>query len=148
MPDKIQHSRGTVLFDGVCNLCNGSVNFAIDRLPFTSNIRFGALQSESGQSLLVQSGRDPQILDSIIFIADDKVWRESTAVLKIVQRMRLPWRLFYALRVVPAFLRDPIYRWVGRNRYKWFGQREACRIPTPELKRWFLPDLADSDSDA
>ncbi|NND71007.1 MAG: thiol-disulfide oxidoreductase DCC family protein [Rhodothermales bacterium] len=145
MTDKRQLSRGIVLFDGVCNLCNGSVNFAIDRLPLTANIRFGALQSEAGRSLVIRAGRDPEVLDSIIFITDNRIWRESTAVFKIVERMRMPWRMLYGLRIIPAFIRDPIYRWVARNRYGWFGKRDSCRIPTPELKSWFLSDLHDHD---
>ena len=133
-----------ILFDGVCNLCNGFVNFVIDRDP-DAVFRFAALQSDAAQVLLrqheVQAERGT-LLQSVILIEDGTLYRRSTAALRIARRLTAPWPLLYALIAVPRPLRDTIYDGVAARRYDWFGKRDQCRVPTPELQRRFLDDAA------
>lgn len=126
-----------ILFDGVCNLCNASVNFVIDRDP-ESVFRFGALQSDEGKAVLSEAGVQGDFLDSIVLVEDGEVYVASEAALRIARKMPAPWPLLYALRIIPRTLRDGIYNWIARNRYRWFGKQESCRMPTPELKEKFL----------
>ncbi|MDA0378553.1 MAG: thiol-disulfide oxidoreductase DCC family protein [Bacteroidetes bacterium] len=126
-----------ILFDGVCNFCNSSVNFLIDRDP-DARFRFGALQSEEGLEVLRSNGLPSDYFDSIILIEDGKVWKASDAVLKAVRHMPGLWPLLGIFHVVPRPVRDAIYNWIARNRYRWFGKRESCRIPTPEYRARFL----------
>lgn len=127
-----------MLFDGVCNLCNGSVNFIIDRDP-AARFRFAALQTPAAAELLARHGRIPAATpDSIILIEGDRLYEHSTAALRIARRLRGGWKLLYAFIIVPRPLRDLVYRWIARNRYRWFGRSEACRMPTPELRERFL----------
>jgi predicted DCC family thiol-disulfide oxidoreductase YuxK len=132
-------SHPVVLFDGVCNLCNASVNAVIDRDP-DGRFHFASLQSPAARSLLAGLGaqpppRDP---DSVLLVQDGHVYRESTAALRIARQLRGPSRLLGAFLVVPRPLRDVIYRFVARHRYGWFGKAEACRVPTPDLAARFL----------
>lgn len=124
-----------VLFDGVCNLCNASVNFLIDRDP-EATFRFAALQSEVGQRLV--AGCDLKGEDTIVLVDNGRCYIRSAAALQIARRMRGAWPLLGVLLVVPAPLRDIVYRWIARNRYRWFGKQDACRLPTPDLQRRFL----------
>lgn len=126
-----------VFFDGVCNLCNASVNFIIDRDPH-SKFKFAALQSDIAKEMLPDFKIDPNELESFVFYEDNKVYRRSRAALEIARRMRGGWPLFYAFVVIPGFVRDAIYNFVARNRYKWFGRQDSCRMPTPELSSRFL----------
>ncbi|MEQ9103734.1 MAG: thiol-disulfide oxidoreductase DCC family protein [Rhodothermales bacterium] len=130
-------SHPIILFDGVCNLCNASVNFVIDRDPHAV-FRFGALQSEEGRRVLAQSRVDEAWLDSIVLIDGDGVHTASDAALRIASRMPFPWSWLRVFRIVPRALRDAVYHWVARNRYRWFGKQETCRIPTPELQARFI----------
>jgi predicted DCC family thiol-disulfide oxidoreductase YuxK len=135
--------RGTgdasvVLFDGVCNLCNASVSFIIDRDP-AGRFRFAALQSEAGRELLERHGRPVTATpESVVLVEAGRVYEQSTAALRIARRLKGGWKLLYAFALVPRPLRDLVYRWIARNRYRWFGREEACRRPTPELERRFL----------
>ncbi len=126
-----------IFFDGVCNLCNSSVNFIIDRDP-EGKFKFASLQSDLAQNLLPNFAIDPSELESFVFYENDRVYRRSRAVLEIVRRMRRAWPLLYFFIVIPGFLRDPIYNFIARNRYKWFGRQDACRMPTPELASRFM----------
>ena len=126
-----------VLFDGVCNLCNGSINFVIDRDP-AGYFRFAPLQSQAGRELLRRHHPGVAELKSVVLIEGDRCYTRSTAGLRIARRMRWPWPLAAALVAVPTFLRDAAYDWVAANRYRWFGKTEACRIPTPDRARRFL----------
>jgi len=126
-----------VLFDGVCNLCNGSVQFIIAHDPH-ANFRFAALQSDAAQRLLRESGARGPLPDSVILVAQGQVYTRSSAALRIVRRLAFPWPLLYAFIVVPSPLRDIAYDFIARNRYKWFGKRESCMLPTPELRTRFL----------
>ncbi len=126
-----------VLFDGVCNFCNGSVNFIIRRDP-KKKFRFAPLQSEVGQKLLKQFGLSTTDLDTMILIDGDRYYSRSTAGLQIARRMSGLWPLLFAFIVVPPFLRDFVYNVIARNRYRWFGKRDACMVPTPDLRERFL----------
>lgn len=130
--------RAVILFDGVCNLCNGLVNFVIDRDP-SAYFAFGALQSEEGQELLEeQCGSLSGEMASIVLIEGGRCYRQSTAALRVLRRLKGAWPLLYAFVVVPRPMRDAVYDWLAANRYRWFGKRDRCRVPTPELEAHFL----------
>lgn len=131
------NSNSTILFDGVCNLCNGAVTFVIKR-DKKSQIKYAALQSETGQRLLKQFNLSANIFNSFIFIEDGIAYTQSTAALKVCKYLTAMWPLLYGFIIVPGFIRDRIYKWIAKNRYKWFGKQEQCMIPTPELKERFL----------
>jgi len=132
-------AHAIVLFDGVCNLCNGSVLFIIDR-DRSAYFRFAALQSEAARRVLAGLGRTPRDGDpeSIILVEGDRMYEQSSAALRIVRRLRGAWKLLYAFVIVPRPLRDVVYRFVARHRYRWFGRTSECRVPTPELRERFL----------
>lgn len=125
-----------ILFDGVCNYCNAMVNFAI-KWNKKRSLRFAPLQSDVGAALLKQYSI-PENVDSVVFIEDGKAYTFSTAALKICKSLDLPVRLLFILILVPAFIREPLYKWVAKNRYKWFGKKETCMIPSKEVKELFL----------
>jgi predicted DCC family thiol-disulfide oxidoreductase YuxK len=130
--------HGVVLFDGVCNLCHGSVQFIIRRDP-KGRFRFTSLQSEAAKPYMDAHGLRADYLDSVVLIEDGVCYRDSTAALRIARRLRRLWPVMYVFILVPRFIRDGVYHWVGRNRYRWFGKREdACWVPTPELRGRFL----------
>lgn len=128
-----------VLFDGACNLCNAAVSFIIDRDP-AARFRFASLQSEAGRALLARHGRSASGVtpDTVILEQEGRLYERSDAVLRIARGLRGAWKIFYVFIVVPRPLRDLLYRLVARYRYRWFGQREVCRVPTPELRTRFL----------
>ena len=127
-----------ILFDGDCNLCNGAVQFVIKR-DRRARFRFASLQSEAGRQALAAAGtaRDEQP-DSILLVSDGRVLAKSAAALAIARRLRLPWPLLSVFWVVPYPLRDIVYDCIARNRYRWFGKRDECWVPTPELRQRFL----------
>jgi predicted DCC family thiol-disulfide oxidoreductase YuxK len=131
------HSGSIVLFDGVCNLCSSSVQFIIKRDP-KSRFRFASLQSETGQKLLNKFQLPADALYSIILVKENSYLERSDAALEITRNLSGLWPLFYAFKIVPKVLRDPIYNWISRNRYNWFGKKDACWLPTPELKERFI----------
>ncbi len=124
-----------VLFDGVCNLCNAAVTFIIDRDP-EAVFRFAPLQSDVGQRLVRQCGLEGE--DTIVLVEHGRCSVRSTAALQIARRLTGGWPLLGAFLAVPAPLRDAAYRFIARNRLAWFGKRDACRMPTPNLQRRFL----------
>lgn len=126
-----------ILFDGVCNFCNGSVNFIIDRDP-QAYFKFAPLQSEVGEKLLKENGIDKIETDSVVLIEDGKVYTRTTAALRIAKRLSGYWSWFYGFIVVPSFFRDVFYRLFAKYRYKMFGKQEACMLPTPEVRARFL----------
>jgi predicted DCC family thiol-disulfide oxidoreductase YuxK len=126
-----------VLFDGVCNLCNGSVQFLLKRDP-EGRFRFAALQSDAGRRLMAEHGLDVDALSSVLLIEGGRVWQESSAALRIASHLPGAWKLLRVFAVVPRPLRDAVYRWIARNRYRWFGRTETCWLPTPELEARFL----------
>jgi len=125
------------LFDGVCNLCNGFVQFVIARDP-AGRFRFAPLQSDAARRLL--GGRDaPQEWpDSIVLVEDGGVFTRSTAALRVARGLSFPWPLAYAFVGVPRPLRDWVYDIVARNRHRWFGRRDVCMLQTPELLARFI----------
>jgi predicted DCC family thiol-disulfide oxidoreductase YuxK len=125
-----------ILFDGICNLCNHSVQFIIKRDP-AGYFKFASLQSETGKRLLKQYGVSNQI-DSIIVIENKKVYIKSSAALQICTKLTGFWKFFIILRLLPSVFRDFFYDKVAKNRYKWFGKRDSCILPTTELKKRFL----------
>jgi predicted DCC family thiol-disulfide oxidoreductase YuxK len=126
-----------VLFDGVCNLCNGFVDFAIARDP-RGRLRFGALQSEAGQRALREAGVDAPPLSSLVVVDGGKAYVRSGAALHALRHLWFPWPLLYAGIVVPRPLRDAVYSLVAARRYGWFGRRDTCRLPSPEERSRFL----------
>jgi len=126
-----------ILFDGICNFCNGAVNFTIKRDKHKV-IRFAALQTDIGKALLKQHGLPDNYTSSFIFIEKNRLYSRSTAALRVCRYLTGLWPLCYGLIIVPAFIRNAVYDFVAKNRYKWFGQKEACMIPTPEMRARFL----------
>jgi predicted DCC family thiol-disulfide oxidoreductase YuxK len=126
-----------VLFDGVCNLCNRSVQFIIQRDP-EGRFRFASLQSGLGEELRARLRIDPRAVDSIVLVEGDRWYKESEAALRIARGMSGAWKALWALRLIPRPVRDGAYRILARNRYRWFGRQETCWLPTPELRERFL----------
>lgn len=133
----VTEDHGLLLFDGVCNLCNGFVNFVIDHDP-DGYFKLAALQSDAARPYLEAHDLDPDALDSVVLIEDGTAYQRSTAALRAARHLAAPWPLAYAFLVVPRPLRDVVYDYVARHRYDWFGKRDSCRMPTPELKARFL----------
>lgn len=126
-----------VLFDGVCNFCNFWIRFALKR-DKKGKLKFTSLQGETAKNILPQFGIDPSVITSVIFIDQGKVYIESSAALRVCKYLDGGWKIVYALIIIPAFIRDGIYKWIGRNRYKWFGKTETCMLPTAEQRARFL----------
>ena len=126
-----------MLFDGVCDLCAGSVRFIIARDP-GSYFRFASLQSDTGRRLLESHGYEPGALSSVVLLEGGRSYERSAAALRIARRLSGGWPALGALKVVPRPLRDLVYDWIAANRYRWFGKRDACMVPTPELRARFL----------
>lgn len=126
-----------ILFDGVCNFCNYWVNFAI-RHDQSQKLRFSPLQGKTAQELLPSYQIDTTQLKSVIIIDNGKVYSQSSAALRICKHLDGGWKIFYGLIIIPKFIRDAIYNIIARNRYKWFGKKETCMVPTPEVKARFL----------
>jgi predicted DCC family thiol-disulfide oxidoreductase YuxK len=127
----------TVLFDGVCNLCNGAVRFIVRRDP-AGRFRFAPLQSEAGRAALREAGAPAGELESIVLIEAGHAHFRSAAALRIARGLRFPWPLLALGLAIPPFLRDPLYDFIARRRYRWFGRRESCELPSPALKDRFL----------
>ena len=131
-------NKKIILFDGVCNLCNNSVQFVIKR-DKKDIFRYAALQSEIGEQLVKQRHIDTSKVDSIILIEPGVAYyTKSDAALEIAQDLGGLWKLTAVFTWIPTSVRNAIYDFVAKNRYKWFGKQEACMIPTPELKAKFL----------
>lgn len=128
---------GTILFDGVCNLCNGSVRFIVSRDP-SARFHFAALQSPAAASILRDAGVAAPLPDSMVLVQDGRVFVRSDAALRIARGLRFPWPLAYTLIAVPRFVRDAVYDVIAAHRYRWFGRRDVCMVPTPDLVGRFL----------
>jgi predicted DCC family thiol-disulfide oxidoreductase YuxK len=126
-----------ILFDGGCNLCNGFVTFVIARDP-GGRFKFGPLQSPAAERLLGDRHSRGQWPDSIILVENGRLWTRSAAALRIARGLTFPWPLAYAFVVVPRPIRDWIYNLVARRRYRWFGKRDVCMMPTPALAARFI----------
>ncbi len=125
-----------VLFDGVCNFCNGAVNFIIGHDP-DKKVRFAPLQSEIGQELQKKHGIGDDI-DSIVLVEDEKAYTHSTAGLRVARTMGGIWSLAYIFIIVPAPIRDFFYKTFAKNRYRLFGRQDACMLPTADVRERFL----------
>ncbi|WP_121356442.1 thiol-disulfide oxidoreductase DCC family protein [Flavisolibacter nicotianae] len=126
-----------ILFDGVCNFCNGTVNFLLKQ-DKKKRFRFAALQSEAGQALLAQYGLSKENLDTFILVDNGKVYRRSTAALRVGSNLPWYWQWTQAFRIVPPFIRDGVYNFIARNRYKWFGKKKTCMLPAPGMQSRYL----------
>ncbi|MEX0800517.1 MAG: thiol-disulfide oxidoreductase DCC family protein [Dehalococcoidia bacterium] len=123
--------RAIVLFDGVCNLCNASLDFIL-RHDSRGYFRFASLQSDAGRRLAREHGLDPERIDTVVLVEDGKAYLRSKAALRIARRLSGPYNAAYMLIAVPRPVRDFVYDRVARSRYRWFGKRDTCRAPTPE----------------
>ena len=126
-----------VLFDGVCRFCDASVNWITDR-DRAGRIRFAALQSQTGQKVLAHHGLPQTKLDTLVLVEGEKCYVRSTAALRIAGHLGWPWRFLSGFLLLPSFLRDPLYDVLARNRYRWFGTLDACRLPRPGMEERFL----------
>lgn len=131
-------NKKLILFDGICNLCNSSVLYAIKH-DKKNIFMFTALQSQSGQKIIKEYNIDTNKVDSILLYAPEKgITHKSTAALKIALQLGFPNNLMYVFFIIPPFIRNWVYDYIAKNRYKWYGKKDACMIPTPELKSKFL----------
>jgi predicted DCC family thiol-disulfide oxidoreductase YuxK len=126
-----------ILFDGVCHFCNGAVNFVLKQ-DKKGVFRFATLQSEAGQRLLQQYHLPKAEWDSFVLIDKGRVYKKSSASLRVMNGLPWYWKEAQLLRIIPAAFRDAIYDFIARNRYRWFGKKEECTVPTPEMRNRFL----------
>jgi predicted DCC family thiol-disulfide oxidoreductase YuxK len=128
-----------LLFDGWCSLCNASVDFVLKRDP-KQQLCVGAMQQPEGQRLLRQVGLPADYLATLVLVENDGIYLGSTAALRVAKKLRGAWPLLYPLIVVPTWIRDPIYHWISRHRYRWFGKETTCKVPTHAEKGRFLTE--------
>lgn len=126
-----------ILFDGVCNFCDASVNFVIQR-DKRGYFRFAPLQEARGAEIARQYGIDPERLETFMLVENGRAYRKSGGALRVARRLGLPYSLAFALIAVPQFVRDFVYDWFARHRYGWFGKKDACMVPTAEVRERFL----------
>lgn len=130
-------SDSILLFDGVCNLCNRVVSFVIRR-DKSDNIRFAPLQSEVSAELLLKFNIDPGKTDSVVYITRGKVYIKSSAVLHLLKDIGGGWKILYYLIIIPPFIRNFFYELIAKNRYRLFGRKDHCMVPSDEIKNRFL----------
>jgi len=128
--------KPVVLFDGVCNLCSGSVQFILKR-DKNNLFQFASLQSKPGQEYLKKFNLPADTFNSFVLVEGDNIYTRSTAALRIAKNLK-GWKWLYAFRIVPKFIRDAVYNLIAKNRYRWFGKKNECWIPTPDLRARFL----------
>lgn len=129
--------RPVLIFDGVCNLCNFFVDFVIRR-DKKEQFLFTANQHQSGQQLLEEHGYDIEDVSTVFLYENGKMYERSDAALRVARKLGFPWSIAWVGMILPRGLRDGIYKWIARNRYRWFGQKETCRLPTPAERARFL----------
>lgn len=134
-----EQNPSILLFDGVCKFCHSSVQFAIKR-DHKNRIVYCPLQSEKGQDLLRQYGLTDNGLTSMVLLdtKNHRAYRKSSAALHIARQIKFPWPLLYVFIVVPEFIRDAVYDFIGRHRYQWFGKFDSCWIPDDESRKKFI----------
>lgn len=139
MIDNIPKDKQLILFDGVCNLCNGSVLYVIKR-DKDNKFLFAPLQGEIGQELINAFNIDTEQTDSIILYDPEmrRIYHKSSAALRVAKSLNFPTNLLSVFFVIPTFIRNWVYDFIARNRYKWFGRKDSCMIPTPELQAKFI----------
>jgi predicted DCC family thiol-disulfide oxidoreductase YuxK len=125
-----------ILFDGVCSLCNGSVDLIV-RNENGNALKFASLQSDLGKEVIKKSGLE-NVPDSILFYSEGTLYAESDAVLRVVKFLKMPYNWLVVFRVMPRMIRDGMYRLIARNRYRWFGKRDTCRVPTAQEREKIL----------
>lgn len=130
-------TKAIVLFDGVCNFCNRSINFII-RHDKNDYFRFAPLQSPTGQELMKKNGLEGAAPDSVVLYENGKLYTKTSAALRIARKLNGAWPLLYGFIIVPPFIRDIAYTIIARNRYRWWGKTESCMVPTPGLRRKFI----------
>lgn len=127
-----------IFFDGVCNLCNSSVQFVIQH-DQKDQFKFTALQGAYAKEMLPKFNADPEKLNTILLLEDDRLYTKSSAALRVTRKLNGLIPLLYAFIIIPKFMRDWVYDGIAKNRYKWWGKQESCWVPTPELKCKFYP---------
>jgi predicted DCC family thiol-disulfide oxidoreductase YuxK len=132
-----EEKHAIVLFDGVCNFCNDRINFII-RHDKKDYFRFAALQSEIGKKVLADHHVHLPDLDTFVLVENNKTYDRTSAALRIAKKLNGLWPLLFAFIIVPPFIRDIVYKIIAKNRYKWWGKKESCMIPTPEVRAKFL----------
>jgi predicted DCC family thiol-disulfide oxidoreductase YuxK len=131
-------AASVIVFDGVCVLCSRWVDFVLRR-DLQGRYKFAAMQTSSGRALLIEHGIDPDDPLSFLLLEDSKGYTDTDAIVRILRSFGPGWKLMGMLvSIVPRFVRDPLYRWIARNRYRMFGRRAACRVPTPDIADRFL----------
>lgn len=135
--NKIPNNYELILFDGVCNFCNSSINFIIDHDP-EKHFKFAPLQSDIGQGVLRKFNKNTKDFDSVILLKDNKLYQKSEAALEITKHLSGFWKYLSVFGILPTFFLDFFYNIVAKNRYRIFGKSDSCRMPTPELKERFL----------
>lgn len=130
-------TQAVIFFDGYCNLCNGAVQFTIKR-DSNDVFRFASLQSDYAETNLAAFAIEPQKGDSFVLLEEGRVYQRSTAALRVARKLNGLWPLLYGFIIIPGFIRDAVYNYIAKNRYKWFGKQESCWVPTPELQQKFL----------
>jgi predicted DCC family thiol-disulfide oxidoreductase YuxK len=133
----IAEQAAIIVFDGVCNLCNGWVRFVIPRDP-NGTFRFAALQSPAGQAIIEDHMRGACELSSVILIEGNAIYVESDAVLRILARLGPPWSWITFFRIIPRRVRNACYRFIAKHRYRWFGRTEVCQVPSAETRSRFI----------
>lgn len=126
-----------VVFDAQCLLCNGWVRFLL-RHDRRRVLRFASIQGVNGQALLAHAGLQVQGLQTLLLVDGNRSWQHTAAILRVLHALGWPWRLAWAAWLVPALLRDALYRWLARNRYRWFGRSETCLMPPTDHAQRFL----------
>jgi predicted DCC family thiol-disulfide oxidoreductase YuxK len=129
-----------VLFDGHCNLCNGTVKFIIKRDP-NAKFHFAALQSPVGERLLSEFNLPTDAFETFVLIQEDRYYIKSSAALHVVKKLKGIWKLLYVFVLVPRPIRDYLYSFIAKRRYRWFGRRDACMIPTADIRQRFLAEI-------
>ncbi|MCP4140669.1 MAG: DUF393 domain-containing protein [Chloroflexi bacterium] len=126
-----------IIFDGVCNLCNWSVQFIIKRDP-NAVFKFASLQSEFGTTIIQKYGLSSENQESLLLLRNGELLSKSSATLAIAAKLNGAWKFFPVFRFIPQNIRDKIYDWVATNRYRWFGKRDKCMIATEEIEERFI----------
>jgi len=134
--DKKDH-KTIILFDGICNLCNGAVQFLLKREKQEQFV-FASLQSDAAKYILLQYNVKKISMDSILFIEDGQIYQKSTAVLKISKYLNWPWTMVSVFRLLPLRFRDKMYDLIAKHRYSWFGRKDTCMMAIPEYKNRFI----------
>lgn len=126
-----------ILFDGVCNLCSSSVQFVIKH-DSQQKFKFASLQSDVAKTILHDFAAASTSFNSVILVEEGIVYYRSSAALRIAKRLSFPYNLLYAFIIIPPFIRNAVYDYIAKNRYQWFGKKEECWVPTPELRDRFM----------